>query len=291
MANPLLTPRDEDIFRALDGGPLTVRQLLKLSSTFCSPFGSERRLQDRLRILANAGLVHRWPYLTGDRSVVFYYTLSTQSFRLLHGQDEPPPRGFGPVGVARQHHTRCLAEFRVHTVIAARSGGFNIVDVYRENTLRLEADGRSLYPDLAFTLHASARPVLQFFVELDNGTEPITSPRERDSWLKKLTFYESLRDTCGYRFRVLGIVTKSQARLEHILMTAAAVSHNPQRSLFYGTDLTTYLAQVSALENCFFRNHKGQLVSMVPPIRENPATDVPEVLSVMSNMNNLLPVS
>ncbi len=41
----LVTPRDRDLFQALDRSPLTIRQLLKLSTTFAYPFTTERRVQ------------------------------------------------------------------------------------------------------------------------------------------------------------------------------------------------------------------------------------------------------
>lgn len=265
MATLILKPRDLAIFQALNGGPLTVRQLLKLSVTFPGAFTSERRLQDRLLILTLGGLLLRWPYATGDRSAAYYYTLSTTACRLLHGDDARPARGQGAVGIARQHHTRCLADFRVHTFVAAHATSAAVTDVCRENALRLEVNDKSLFPDFAFTLNTSGGQALRFFVEMDNGTEPITSPRERDSWQKKLAFYEALQDTCGYRFRVLGIVTRSAARLDHIIATAAAMSHNPQRSLFLGTCLENYLADEHPLENACFLDHRGQAVALVVP--------------------------
>ena len=75
------TPRDFDLFRAIDRGPLTVRQLLKLSATFSSPFHSERYLQARLYLLTQAGLLRRGAYATTDPSVLYYYTLSPESSR------------------------------------------------------------------------------------------------------------------------------------------------------------------------------------------------------------------
>src|SRR6266436_5899805 len=53
----LVTPRDRDLFAALDRGPLTVRQLLTLSVTFAYPFTTERRVQERLQKLCAAGRV------------------------------------------------------------------------------------------------------------------------------------------------------------------------------------------------------------------------------------------
>src|SRR5438128_184686 len=108
----LLTPRDLDLFHALEGGPLTVRQILKLSTTFGSPFPSKRRLQRRLRTVANAGLLQQWRYATEGPGIEAYYTLSPRSYRLLYEDASPPPRlACGPVGISRQRHTRFLADF------------------------------------------------------------------------------------------------------------------------------------------------------------------------------------
>lgn len=280
MSTPVLNPRDLALFHALQSGPLTVRQLLKISLTFPAPFTSERRLQDRLRILTTAGLLQRWPYATGDRSAVYYYTLPTATCRLLSGDDLRITKAQGAVGISRQHHTRCLADFRVHTLVAARASGIAVTEVYRENALRLDVNDKSLYPDLAFTLISPAGQVLRFFVEMDNGTEPITSPRERDSWQKKLAFYEALQDACGYRFRVLGIVTRSPTRLNHIIATAAAMSRNPQRSLFLGACLEYYLANDGPLENPCFLDHRGQAVPLVAAPRFTPTPPLRVVQTV-----------
>src|SRR5882757_7335364 len=107
MANEslcLFTPRDRDLFQALDRSPLTVRQLLTLSETFTYPFTTERRVQERLQKLCAAGRVRRWLYATAGQGAVSYYTLSPLGYRLLHGDDaQDPGRGlFAPVGVARQ---------------------------------------------------------------------------------------------------------------------------------------------------------------------------------------------
>src|SRR5713226_23401 len=99
----LVTPRDIDLFQALDRCPLTVRQLLKLSTTFAYPFTTERRVQERLQKLCAAGRVRRWRYATAGQGALSYYTLALLGYRLLQGHDTAPPgRGhFGPVGVAR----------------------------------------------------------------------------------------------------------------------------------------------------------------------------------------------
>src|ERR1700704_1771246 len=100
----LVTPRDTDLFQALDRGPLTVRQLLKLSPTFAYPFTTERRVQERLQRLCAAGRVRRWRYATAGQGALSYYTLSPLGYRLLHGfAAAPSGRGlFSAIGIARQ---------------------------------------------------------------------------------------------------------------------------------------------------------------------------------------------
>ena len=113
----LVTARDLDILTALARCPLTSEQLLKLSETFAHPFTDLRRVRERLQILVAAGRVRQWRYATADRGAPNYYSLSPLGYRILHGEDAPPPakRSHGPIGIARQHHTRSLADFIVHT--------------------------------------------------------------------------------------------------------------------------------------------------------------------------------
>ena len=55
----LVTPRDLDLFQALDRCPLTVAQVLKVSQTFAYPFTTERRVQERLHELVTASRVRQ----------------------------------------------------------------------------------------------------------------------------------------------------------------------------------------------------------------------------------------
>src|SRR5437016_3330105 len=141
----LVTHRDRDLFQALDRCPLTVRQLLKLSKAFGHSFTTERRVQERLQKLCAAGRVRRWRYATAGQGALSYYTLTPLGYRLLHGHDAAPSgRGlFGPVGVARQTHTRALAEAIVHLGIGAHHADVSIENFRRENTLRLTVGDES----------------------------------------------------------------------------------------------------------------------------------------------------
>lgn len=270
MANGgiFLTARDYEIFRMLERSPFTVRQLRALSATFAVRFGSDRYLQTRLAQLARAELLHRYRYAATARCGEFYYTLTSESFRLLHGQDAALPSlgMFREVGIARHHHTHSLAEFVVHTIVAARAVGVTIEDFIRENGLQLAVGEERLSPDTAFTLSVPSRPPFLFYVELDNSTEPLTSPRERDSWLGKLRFYEKLQSTAGSRFRVLGLITRSTARLRNIIALAASVAVNPQRSMFLGANLADFLDHATPLTSPLFTDHRGLRMALLPKI-------------------------
>ena len=276
MATAHLTLRDIDLFTALGRCPLTVRQIRALSVTFPSGFGSDRRLQDRLAILAKAGLLHRFRYASMEGTGQYYYTLSPESYRVLHGQDAPlPSQGmFREIGVARQHHTQRLSDFLVHTFIAAHRDGVELADFHRENALKLSIGEEHLYPDSMLTLRVPDRPVFSFYAELDNSTEPLTSPREHDSWVRKLRFYEALADRSDHRFRVLGLITKSESRLRNLLALAAAQARNPKRSIFYAVYLPDYLSHPSPLRASLFTDHRELRVSLLPETRPVVASDV-----------------
>ena len=186
--------------------------------TFPRQFGSDRRLQDRLAQLTQAGLLHRFRYAVTEGSGQFYHTLSPESFRLLHGQDVPLPGPglFREVGISRQHHTKSLADFVVRTFVAVHERQVPVGQFTRENVLKLSIGQEHLYPDGSFTLTLPDRPPFLYYVELDNSTEPLTSPSERDSWIKKLRL---LRGTPEQHFHAVPCTrahhTKPEAGGQH----------------------------------------------------------------------------
>ena len=262
----LVTPRDRDLFEALDRCPLTVRQLLKVSVTFAYPFTTERRVQERLQHLCAAGRVRRWRYATAGQGALSYYTLTMLSYRLLHGEDAASPsRGaFEPVGLSRQPHTLALADALVHLFVCANAAGIRVEDYRRENTLRLNIAEESLFPDGAFRLVSADGRSFAFFLELDNSTESIRSQTSLDSWQRKVRFYERYQDSKVERFRVLAITTGGDARLRNLLACAASGARNPQRSLVYGISLETFLADMDAVTASCFCNHRKQTVALIP---------------------------
>jgi hypothetical protein len=205
-------------------------------------------------------------YATAGRGAQNYYTLTSVGYRLLYGDEATPPtkRYFGDIGVANHHHTRCLADFIVHTTVAAHRAGVRLANFYRENTLYLEVGDERLYPDCAFQLITAEGRAFSYFVELDNGSERVESEKPIDSWERKIRLYDSYQDGCPQRFRVLIVTTRRQERLTHIMDTAVRLASNPHRSLFYGVLLPRYLATHSPVTSASFVNHRGETVSLVP---------------------------
>ncbi len=270
-----LTDRDEEVLLALDRCPLTVTQLLKLSSTFESQmFTRPRSVQDRLQKLKGAGWVQSWPYATVSRGgSPDYYKLTLLGFHMLHGHNAPPrtKRQFAELSVGHHHHTHSLADFVVHSLVAAHRRGIFLRNFYPENTLPLPIDGETLYPDSVFELHTPDGRQFNFIVELDNGTECVRSDKDTESWQKKIRRYNVLQDR-NYpdRFRVLVVCTRCSGRLRSILKLAAEHATNPQRALIYGVHLDEYLNQPDALCHPCFRNHREEPVALVPQLAPLP---------------------
>lgn len=265
-ARRLLTGRDLEVLTALDRTVLTAGQVLKLSRTFAHPFGSERMARERLAALCSAGWVQSGRYATvGAGAGQNYYQLSRTGYRILYGERAEPPtkRYFAPVSLARQHHTRALAEFIVHTIVTAHGAGVTFTDFYRENTLRLAVGNDCLYPDCAFQLMLPDGRAFNYLVEIDNHTEQIRSTKDADSWQKKTRLYDDLQSSTTSRFRVLVVTTRSGPRLKTILALAAACTSNAQRSVLLGTTLAAYLAEEASLSAPVFLDHRLRAVSLV----------------------------
>lgn len=273
-ATTLLTARDTDILTALDRCLLTLDQLLKLSQTFSRPFTTYRRAHERLQQISDSGWVRRAQYATASRGAVNYYLLTRLGYQILHGADAvaPTKRYFSPVGIANQQHTRSLADFIVHTAVGAHLAAATLTSFYRENTLRLDVRDQTLWPDCAFQLLDANGQELSFVVELDNSTERIRSPKELDSWERKIRFYDEYQYASGRRFRVLVVATRSQERMKHILTASADLIRNPQRSLFYGITLAQYLGEPHGVTSPCFTDHIGRSVALLPRQRFAPAS-------------------
>jgi hypothetical protein len=263
----VVRPRDLEILAALDRTQLTALQLLKLSRTFVEPIGSERMVRERLQALCDAGWVRWAQYATTSQGAApKYYFLSPTGYAIIYGPDvaAPPKRSFARLPITLHRHSRALAEFVVHTVVAAHVGGIVLENYYRENSLRLAIDGESLTPDAAFELRTPDKRQWNFVVEVDCGTERVESALDADSWNRKIRLYDRLLDlNYPHRFRVLVVCTAGPDRLAHILRAANKLLRNPLRALLYGVSLDDYLAQPDPLRAACFRDHAERPVALV----------------------------
>ena len=262
----LITPRDLEILSALDRSPLTVEQLLKLSTTWQKPFTSARRVRERMHELTEAGWVKKSLYATATSGgSPAYFQLTLTGFRIIYGNTAKPTtkRHLNGIAISHQHHTRCLADFIVHTIVCADRHGIAMTDFCAENSCRFAVGDDSIWPDSAFRLIAPGGYPFNFVVELDNSTETVRSQRDADSWERKIRLYDQFQDVCERRFRVLVVTTRSQERLKHILDAAQALQRNRWRSLFYGVYLPDYLQQSDAIRGACFLDHRGRPIALV----------------------------
>jgi len=277
----LLQARDEDVLRLLDRTPATAALILKASRCFAESFENLRRVRERMQALAAGGWVRSSPLATISRQAASWYRLTPDGYRLLHGQDAELPHKslFMPMAPSRQEHALWLAEVIVHTMVAARRGLLTIKDYRRENSVVLSLGTETLKPDGSMQLETPEGRFFNFFLELDNGTEPVRSTRDRQSIERKIRFYERLQDTvlgkwrggprdsAPPRYRVL-FFTRSIQRQKHLLWTAGQLARNRDRRLCLGVSLGEYLAQPNPLRSPIAADHHGHWQAIVVEAHE-----------------------
>jgi hypothetical protein len=267
MANKssiIYTARDQQIHEALALTPLDTQQLLKFSETFDQPFTSDRKLRERLQQLALAGWIHTYRYATTAAGIANYYRLSQTGYRLLNGPDAPLPKqsAFREVSPALQRHTRHLADVIVRTNVQARRLGLQLVEQHGENQLPLTLGERMQKPDYSFRL-ATRDGELTFYDELDEGTEPVSSTRQRESLEARIRFHEDYQNATGERYRVRMFFAKASARMVRFLALARQQAAR-QRVIFLAVLLEDYLKHANPLTASLFIDHNNKLQSLVP---------------------------
>jgi len=272
----VLKERDRDILRLLDRTPATAALILKASSAFQQPFEDLRRVRERMQALQAGGWVRREGLPLVSRQSATWYRLAAEGFRLLYGHDAPLPHRsfFMPMRPSRAEHTLLLAEVVVHTMVAANDSMLSINDYRRENAVVLTLGKETLKPDGSMQLRTTDGRHFNFFLELDNGTEPVRSKSQRESLQRKVRFYERLQDGAiaawkrgsrnqpPPRFRVLFFLQSAQ-RQKHLLSLARNLAGNPDRRLCLGVSLPEYLASSSPLRSPLAVDHFGNWQAIV----------------------------
>ena len=265
--------------------PLTAKQLRKLSTIWPHPFKALRTARERLQSLGDLGLLRVYRYATlypGQPEQ--YYVLTREGFQTLHGPDvQPPTKGhFAELAISWQAHSRGLADFLVHLLVAADRSNVSVSGLYRENSLQLTAGDESVYPDVAFVLVTNDGQEYRFFVEIDCGTERLQSVISDRTWERKARIYNRLQDEHkDNRFRVLVVTVRAGTdRLSNILKTASAVHRDPNRTLFLGVTMFAMLSSEHAATAPIFIDHRGRPQSLVPdrPVAASRTVDMNQEL-------------
>lgn len=265
-----ITDRDLELLAAIDFHPLTAEQLLRLSGTFHEPFTQLRLLQRRLKRLSDAGFVRSRPFATTTGASPHYFKLTRMGFRALHGDQEPVPtrRFFEEIAPGHHHHTRCLGDFLVHTLVHAGLCGATLRNFTRENDVRIEADGLTLFPDCTFQLALPSGQVFRYLVELDNGSERIRSAINTESIERKIRGYDAYQSRFDaldpLRPVVLFITTRSSERTRHILDAARQSMNNPNRTVFLAAELRTFLNATDPLRDVCLTDNRDRKRGLLP---------------------------
>jgi hypothetical protein len=128
--------------------------------------------------------------------------------------------------------------------------------------LPLTLGERTQKPDYSFRLATRDGP-LTFYDELDEGTEPLSSTKDRESLEKRIHFHETYQNATGERYRVRVFFAKASARMVQFLALARRHAAQ-QRVIFLAVLLEDYLKHSSPLTSPMFVDHFNRLQSIVP---------------------------
>lgn len=280
LSHRYLTPRDLTLLTVLDQHPFTAHQLLQLSEAWGDPFTHERLLRRRLQQLREAGWLQSFPLATvAQGGAPHYWKLTRDGYRILTGADAaiPARRYFESLAAGHHHHTQCLGDFLVKTFVSAHKQGMTVRHFARENSVKLEAGGFTVYPDCAFQIRTQDERTFHYCIELDNGTERVRSKLDTESIERKLRGYDAHQSQFAAddpnRYLVLFVTTRSQDRLRHILDLAALVMKNPNRTVFVGVSLSDYLACGDPLRQAVITDHRGLKRTLVPILQHGRVGD------------------
>lgn len=183
---------------------------------------------------------------------------------MLHGRDAVLPKraAFNDVLLGLQRHTRHLADVITQTNVHAKRLGLQLIDQRGENQLPLTIGDRTQKPDYSFRLQ-TRDGIYTYYDEVDEGTEPIVSTKQRESLEAKIHFHEDYQNATGDRYRVRVFFAKASPRMAQF-RNLARKHATLQRSIFYAVLLEDYLKHVSPLTSPIFIDDFNRLHSVVP---------------------------
>ena len=251
-----LTVRDLEIFKTLSQGPKTIEQLLRHSCRYRQSCESYESLRRRLGLLVDSSLINVFRYYAPDAAMANYYKLTRTTFRLLHPDSELPGDSFfNETRFGSQIHTHALHQFLSLLDEDANECGYQIREVVRDGQLVIETGEHKLIPDCSFQL-TGHRQRLNYYLEMDCGTEPVNSSKNRESLARKIRAYDRWSQLAQDPFRVLFVFTSSRERMDHFLDLAYQIMSPPYtRSLFLATMLPGPSTQQNVVCDTVFLNH------------------------------------
>ena len=269
-----LSPRDRSLLQLLSWTPATTALIFRAGSTFDGEaFPDERRLRERLQVLAGAGMVRAWPMAQGSGGLMNYYKLTPFGFEVLYGREaESPSRAFfAEVSPSLFAHTFRLAEVIVETLRACQRRRVTVERIMRENELTFTAGDRQVRPDCFCRLIAGGRSFNLAF-ELDNSTASVDALAV-NSIRQKLTTYHSYMELMFAQWHAGGqkweqprlrvvFLTHSVERAYHILALAAETAPCKGRRLVYAATQESYVTDDQPLHAPIFLDHLGQWQSL-----------------------------
>jgi len=268
MASKSLTiqSRDRELLTDLLQSPFEAEQLWQLSQTYARPFTDVHFVRRRLRKLRDAELVNIFQYATETTGRLNYYRLTQRGYLLACGPDKvlPARSHFRAVSPALQRHVRHVASLLVKIHTSAHAAGLDIPFLLGDNQVRLSSGQETFIPDTVFGLKLKGRSPQHYLVELDCGTEPVYSTKQRDSLQKKLSLYYAHEAASDNTYRVLFLFTEATPRVAHFLRLARELSPDPRRHLVMAAVLDSVLDHANPLQWPLFLDHDQQLVSLLP---------------------------
>lgn len=262
--------RDLELLGILEQLPLTTEQLLTASPLLSKPFNHIRVLRRRLNLLEKQGLLrpYRFAIPTSGRNP-YYWRLTRVGYRLLHEltpSDPLPSRyRFTAIPVSLHKHTLHLNKVVVKFLLNAQQHGLSVSRFRIEKTISIPDDDRVIVPDAELELLSSDGRRYTYFIELDTGSERISTLQTIPASIqKKLEFYELYRRS-GKQFRTVFVTTSSERRAVNILKFCEGMTHNDAAHRVYASFFKTFMDSTDCLfDDQVFMNHNLNRVPLVP---------------------------
>lgn len=258
-----LTVRDLELFKTLSQGPKTIEQLLRHSCRYHQVCDSYESLRRRLGLLAESRLISVFRYYAPNAAMTNYYKLTRTTYRLLFPESELPGDAFfNETKFGSQIHTHALHQFLSFLDEDAYECGYEVSHVIPDGQIAIDTGEQKLIPDCTFQL-IGHRQTLNYYVELDCGTEPVNSSKNRESLARKIRNYDRWSKLAQDPFRVLFVFTSSLERMNHFLDLVYQIMAPPfTRSLFLGTMLKGASSRRNLVCDTVFQNHAKRPVAL-----------------------------